>query len=67
VEKVEAAGGDTGLDESFRSKWGWYDTLMIVSMKDPRLMEYWVSSPLVELLQYMAYIQDEKSKESIQI
>jgi len=40
---------------------------MIVSNKDPRLMEYWVVQPATELLQYMAYIQDERSKDAIKI
>jgi len=66
-DKVDETGDSQGFEESFRDKWGWYDTLMIVSNKDPRLMEYWVIQPATELLQYMAYIQDERSKDAIKI
>jgi hypothetical protein len=30
-------------------------------------MEYWVVQPATQLLQYMAYIQDERSKDAIKI
>jgi len=40
---------------------------MITANNDPRLAEYWLDQPMTALLQYMAYIQDLRSKDSIQV
>jgi hypothetical protein len=40
---------------------------MVTANKDPLLIDYWEIQPITKLFQYMAYLQDESSKDAVKI